>query len=90
VIGVPLSGRLSAAGGLDGILSIVQMPPGVPVACIGLDNARNAAIIAAQIIALLNDRSGASERTLGLAFRSRWVIHQGDTSSCIRRESGSS
>jgi phosphoribosylaminoimidazole carboxylase PurE protein len=50
VIGVPLSGRLSAAGGLDAILSIVQMPPGVPVACVGLDNARNAAILAAQIL----------------------------------------
>ena len=50
VIGVPLSGRLTAAGGLDAILSIVQMPPGVPVACVGLDNARNAAILAAQII----------------------------------------
>jgi 5-(carboxyamino)imidazole ribonucleotide mutase len=51
VIGVPLSGRLTAAGGLDAILSIVQMPPGVPVACVGLDNARNAAILAAQILA---------------------------------------
>jgi phosphoribosylaminoimidazole carboxylase PurE protein len=51
VIGVPLSGRLSAAGGLDAILSIVQMPPGVPVACVGLDNPRNAAILAARIIA---------------------------------------
>lgn len=51
VIGVPLSGRLTAAGGLDAILSIVQMPPGVPVACVGLDNARNAAILAAKVIA---------------------------------------
>ena len=50
VIGVPLSGRLTAAGGLDSILSIVQMPPGVPVGCVGLDNARNAAIMAAQIL----------------------------------------
>jgi phosphoribosylaminoimidazole carboxylase PurE protein len=50
VIGVPLSGRLSAAGGLDAILSIVQMPPGVPVACVGLDNPRNAAILAARIL----------------------------------------
>ena len=50
VIGVPLSSRLSAAGGLDAILSIVQMPSGVPVACVGLDNARNAAILAAQIL----------------------------------------
>ena len=50
MIGVPLSGRLTAAGGLDAILSIVQMPPGVPVACVGLDNPRNAAILAAQIL----------------------------------------
>lgn len=50
VIGVPLSSRLSAAGGLDAILSIVQMPPGVPVACVGLDNPRNAAILAARIL----------------------------------------
>jgi phosphoribosylaminoimidazole carboxylase PurE protein len=51
VIGVPLTSRLSAAGGLDAILSIVQMPPGVPVACVGLDNPRNAAILAALILA---------------------------------------
>jgi 5-(carboxyamino)imidazole ribonucleotide mutase len=50
VIGVPLSSRLSAAGGLDAILSVVQMPPGVPVAAVGLDNARNAAVLAARII----------------------------------------
>lgn len=50
VIGVPLSGRLTAAGGLDAILSIVQMPPGVPVACVGLDNAKNAAVLASQIL----------------------------------------
>ena len=35
VIGVPLSSRLSAMGGLDALLSIAQMPPGVPVACVG-------------------------------------------------------
>jgi phosphoribosylaminoimidazole carboxylase PurE protein len=52
VIGVPLTGRLSAAGGLDAILSIVQMPPGVPVACVGLDNARNAAHLAVRILGL--------------------------------------
>jgi phosphoribosylaminoimidazole carboxylase PurE protein len=51
VIGVPLSSRLSAAGGLDAILSVVQMPPGVPVACVGLDNAKNGAVLAARIIA---------------------------------------
>jgi 5-(carboxyamino)imidazole ribonucleotide mutase len=50
VIGVPLSSRLSALGGLDAILSIVQMPPGVPVACVGLDNPRNAGHLAARIL----------------------------------------
>ena len=50
VIGVPLSSRLSAMGGLDAILSVVQMPPGVPVAAVGLDNARNAAHLAARIL----------------------------------------
>jgi phosphoribosylaminoimidazole carboxylase PurE protein len=50
VIGVPLSSRLSAGGGLDAILSVVQMPPGVPVAAVGLDNARNAGVLAARII----------------------------------------
>src|ERR1700686_2157694 len=55
VIGVPLSSRLSAAGGLDAILSVIQMPPGVPVAAVGLDNARNAGVLAARII----DASGA-------------------------------
>ena len=50
VIGVPLSSRLSAAAGLDSILSVIQMPPGVPVAAVGLDNARNAGILAARIL----------------------------------------
>ena len=50
VIGVPLSSRLSALGGLDAILSIAQMPPGVPVACVGVDSARNAAVLAARIL----------------------------------------
>ena len=50
VIDVPLSSALSAAGGLDAILSVVQMPPGVPVACVGLDNAKNAGHLAARIL----------------------------------------
>jgi len=50
VIGVPLSSRLSAAGGMDAILSITQMPPGVPVGCVGLDNAKNAGHLAARIL----------------------------------------
>ncbi|MEO6497139.1 MAG: 5-(carboxyamino)imidazole ribonucleotide mutase [Solirubrobacteraceae bacterium] len=50
VIGVPLSSALSAAGGLDSILSVVQMPPGVPVAAVGLDNPKNAAHLALRIL----------------------------------------
>jgi 5-(carboxyamino)imidazole ribonucleotide mutase len=50
VIGVPLTSRRSIAGGLDALLSIAQMPPGVPVACVGVDNARNAAVLAARIL----------------------------------------
>ena len=50
VIGVPLSSRLTAAGGLDAILSIVQMPPGAPVAAVGLDNATNAGHLAVRIL----------------------------------------
>ena len=49
VIGVPKEAKL---GGLDSLLSIVQMPPGVPVACVGIDNARNAALLAIEILAL--------------------------------------
>jgi phosphoribosylaminoimidazole carboxylase PurE protein len=50
VIGVPLTSRTSVAGGLDALLSISQMPPGVPVACVGVDSARNAAVLAARIL----------------------------------------
>jgi 5-(carboxyamino)imidazole ribonucleotide mutase len=50
IIGVPLTSRTSVAGGLDALLSISQMPPGVPVACVGVDNARNAAVLAARIL----------------------------------------
>ncbi len=50
VIGVPLTSGTSVAGGLDALLSIAQMPPGVPVACVGVDNARNAAVLAARIL----------------------------------------
>jgi len=51
VIGVPIKGMLD---GLDALLSIVQMPPGIPVATVGVNAAQNAAILAAQIIALSN------------------------------------
>jgi 5-(carboxyamino)imidazole ribonucleotide mutase len=50
VIGVPLRSSMSLLDGLDALLSIVQMPPGVPVATVGVDNARNAAVLAARIL----------------------------------------
>ncbi len=50
VIGVPLAS--GALNGVDSLYSIVQMPPGVPVGTVGIDNARNGAMLAAQILAL--------------------------------------
>ena len=50
VIGVPLRSSLSVLDGLDALLAIAQMPPGVPVATVGVDNARNAAVLAARIL----------------------------------------
>lgn len=50
VIGVPLRSAISIEG-IDSLLSITQMPPGVPVASVGIDGARNAGILAAQILA---------------------------------------
>lgn len=55
VIGVPVAVKLD---GLDSLLSIVQMPPGVPVAGVGVDNGRNAGILAAEILALGDPRIG--------------------------------
>ncbi|MHA1585259.1 MAG: 5-(carboxyamino)imidazole ribonucleotide mutase [Promethearchaeota archaeon] len=49
VIGVPVSAKL---GGLDALLSIVQMPPGVPVATVGIDNAKNAVYLAIRILSI--------------------------------------
>jgi len=49
VIGVPRSVKI---GGLDALLSIVQMPPGIPVACVGIDNGENAALLAVSILSL--------------------------------------
>ena len=52
VIGVPVSAKL---GGLDSLLSIAQMPPGVPVAAVGIDNGKNAALLAVEILALKDE-----------------------------------
>ena len=50
VIGVPLKSSLSVLDGLDALLAIAQMPPGVPVATVGVDNAKNAGHLAARIL----------------------------------------
>ena len=60
VIGVPIAS--GALNGIDALYAIVQMPPGIPVATVGIDNARNAAILAAEIIALSDE--GVRERLL--------------------------
>jgi 5-(carboxyamino)imidazole ribonucleotide mutase len=52
VIGVPLRSEKSVLDGLDALLSITQMPPGVPVAAVGVDSARNAAVLAQRILSL--------------------------------------
>ena len=65
VIGVPI--KTSALGGLDSLLSIVQMPGGIPVATTAINGAKNAALIAAQIFALTDK---AIEEKL-LAFRAK-------------------
>ena len=58
VIGVPIaSGPLN---GVDSLYSIVQMPPGIPVATVGIDNTRNEAVLAAQILALQDERIRAA------------------------------
>lgn len=58
VIGVPCAS--GALNGVDALYAIVQMPPGVPVATVGIDNARNAAVLAAQMLALSD--AGIHER----------------------------
>ncbi len=67
VIGVPLAS--GALQGVDALYAIVQMPPGVPVATVGIDNARNAAMLAAQILALEDPQVATA---IG-AYRAKWA-----------------
>ena len=64
VIGVPVSGTL---GGLDALLSTVQMPKGVPVACVGVDNGENAAWLAVRILGAVDGRTYGVRRGSGLS-----------------------
>ena len=66
VIGVPIAS--GALRGVDSLYSIVQMPPGIPVATVGIDNARNAAMLAAQIIALSDEEVAQAIET----YRAQW------------------
>ena len=61
VIGVPI--KTSDLGGMDSLLSIVQMPPGVPVACVAINGAKNAALLAIQILALSDKEIAAKLET---------------------------
>ncbi|MDA0333998.1 MAG: 5-(carboxyamino)imidazole ribonucleotide mutase [bacterium] len=66
VVGVPIAS--GALNGVDALYSMVQMPPGIPVATVGIDNARNAALLAAAILALHdNDVQAALKR-----YRQQW------------------
>ncbi len=60
VIGVPVNSKL---GGLDALLSIVQMPRGVPVACVGIDNGENAAILASRILSVGSENAETTTST---------------------------
>ena len=58
VIGVPVSGKMT----MDAILSVVQMPPGIPVAAVGLDRGDNAAILAAEMLSIADPKIGEALR----------------------------
>lgn len=74
VIGVPVSGTLS----LDAILSVTQMPPGVPVAAVGLDRGENAAILAVEILAVKDERLAEKLREHRDAMK-KWVLEDSRT-----------
>jgi 5-(carboxyamino)imidazole ribonucleotide mutase len=76
VIGVPVSGKLS----LDAILSVSQMPPGVPVAAVGLDRGENAGILAVEILALADERLVEKLKDHRDAMK-KWVLEDSRTLS---------
>lgn len=80
VIGIPIAG--SKLDGMDALLSTVQMPPGLPVACMAIDGAKNAALMAAEIVAL-SDVTVRRELTKFRLSQSKEVI---DANSKINRD----
>jgi 5-(carboxyamino)imidazole ribonucleotide mutase len=74
VIGVPVSGKLN----LDAVLSVSQMPPGVPVAAVGLDRGENAAILAVEILAIRDERLVEKLKEHREALK-KWVLEDSRT-----------
>ncbi|HEX9341429.1 MAG TPA: 5-(carboxyamino)imidazole ribonucleotide mutase [Thermoplasmata archaeon] len=74
VIGVPVSGKLN----LDAVLSVSQMPPGVPVAAVGLDRGENAAILAVEILAVKDERLAEKLQEHREALK-KWVLEDSRT-----------
>jgi 5-(carboxyamino)imidazole ribonucleotide mutase len=70
VIGVPIKGMLD---GLDALLSIVQMPPGIPVATVGVNGALNAAILAAEMLALTDPQLAAALNEYKVGLKNKIV-----------------
>ena len=78
VIGLPI--KSSTMDGLDSLLSTVQMPNGVPVATVAIDGAQNAAILAAQIIAISDSELSAKLKNMKNAMKSKVVEKDADIS----------
>jgi 5-(carboxyamino)imidazole ribonucleotide mutase len=74
VIGVPVSGKLN----LDAVLSVSQMPPGVPVAAVGLDRGENAALLAVQILAVRDEHLAEKLKDHRDAMK-KWVLEDSRT-----------
>lgn len=70
VIGVPIKGMLD---GLDAMLSIIQMPPGIPVATVGVNGAQNAAILAAEMLALADEQLAVRLETYKTSLKEKIV-----------------
>ncbi|MBN2613847.1 MAG: 5-(carboxyamino)imidazole ribonucleotide mutase [Bacteroidales bacterium] len=70
VIGVPINASLD---GLDSLLAIVQMPPGIPVATLGIDGAQNAGILAAQMLALSDEKTAKALKAFKEGLKSKIV-----------------
>jgi len=78
VIGLPISA--GPLNGMDALLSIVQMPPGIPVACVGIDAAANAALLAVRILAVFDSRLAESLDAYRETRRLRVLDHEFNSS----------